>query len=359
MPTPSAVTIGTPVARELAHGRRAQMIEVIVRHEHRIERRQLAHVHGHRMKPPRPDHRARPDAVREHRIGQHAATVDLEQHRRVPEPRRAQPALDRRRPRPRPLDRQRQRRAPFLPAEHPLSQHPAARAAPHALLQAPGIAEPSVVKLPRRQARVQRANPRCARGRCRPPRRMSTRPTAVLALQCLQRMRMCRHLHGDSAALAGRARGPRPQQRGQAYGSNRRTVGRLAIAELVAAVVPPSHAAFAATVRDRDLWGFLHPGGDPRQSRRRAPARARGSRRVPHPLWPLLGQLACLVGAPPAHYVGNNLIMLPPEVVDAGSTHSRASSPRSSRPRSSTSSSAPPPTAPTPCCCTGTTASAR
>src|SRR5690349_3514217 len=105
----------------------------------------------------------------------------------------------------------------------------------------------------------------------------------------------------------------------QAYGSNRRTVGRRAIAELVALVVPPSHATFAATVRDRDLWGFFTPAAT-RGNHVAALQRVHEDLAVPHPLWPASSALACLVGAPPAHYVGNNLIMLPPEVVDAGST---------------------------------------
>lgn len=39
---------------------------------------------------------------------------------------------------------------------------------------------------------------------------------------------------------------------------------------------------------------------------------------VPTPLWPSSTELACLVGAPPAHYIGNNLVLLPRELVDAG-----------------------------------------
>lgn len=37
------------------------------------------------------------------------------------------------------------------------------------------------------------------------------------------------------------------------YGAHRRTLGRRAVAELVAMVAPPSHAAFARTVLERDL----------------------------------------------------------------------------------------------------------
>ena len=103
----------------------------------------------------------------------------------------------------------------------------------------------------------------------------------------------------------------------RAYGANRRTVGRLAIAELVAAVAPPSHAAFAATVRDRDLWGFLTPAAT-RGNHAAALQRVHEDLAVPTPLWPSSVELACLVGTEPAQYLGNNLIMLPPELVKAG-----------------------------------------
>jgi len=102
------------------------------------------------------------------------------------------------------------------------------------------------------------------------------------------------------------------------YGANRRTLGRLAVAELVALCVPPSHAAFAAIVRDRDLWGFLTPAAT-RGNHVAALQRVHEDLVVPSPLWPSSSSLACLVGVAPAHYVGNNLIMLPPELVDAGS----------------------------------------
>jgi hypothetical protein len=101
------------------------------------------------------------------------------------------------------------------------------------------------------------------------------------------------------------------------YGANRRTVGRLAIAELVATVAPPSHAAFAATIRDRDLWGFLTPAAT-RGNHAAALQRVHMDLAVPSPLWPASTELACLVGAEPAHYIGNNLIMLPPDLVQAG-----------------------------------------
>jgi hypothetical protein len=58
---------------------------------------------------------------------------------------------------------------------------------------------------------------------------------------------------------------PSPQQltalakdnEAKTYGEQRCTVGRKAIAELVAALAPPSHAAFATAIHERDLWGFL------------------------------------------------------------------------------------------------------
>jgi hypothetical protein len=102
------------------------------------------------------------------------------------------------------------------------------------------------------------------------------------------------------------------------YGANRRTVGRLAIAELVAAVAPPSHAAFAKTVLARDLWGFLTPAAT-RGNHAAALQRVHEDLAVPSPLWPSSIELACLVGAAPAHYIGNNLIMLPPALVREGS----------------------------------------
>lgn len=105
----------------------------------------------------------------------------------------------------------------------------------------------------------------------------------------------------------------------QVYGANRRTVGRLAIAALVAEVAPPTHAAFAATVRDRDLWGFLTPAAT-RGNHAAALQRVHEDLVVPSPVWPSSPALACLVGAAPAHYAGNNLIMLPPDLVDAGTT---------------------------------------
>jgi len=101
------------------------------------------------------------------------------------------------------------------------------------------------------------------------------------------------------------------------YGANRRTLGRIAVAELVAELAPPSHAAFAATVRDRDLWGFLTPAAT-RGNHVAALQRVHEDLAIPSPLWPSSPALACLVGVEPAHYAGNNLIMLPPDLVTTG-----------------------------------------
>lgn len=98
--------------------------------------------------------------------------------------------------------------------------------------------------------------------------------------------------------------------------ANRRTLGRRAIQELVAAVAPPSHAEFAKLVLARDMWGFLTPAAT-RGNHAAAIAREHEDIRVPTPVWPSSVELATLVGAPPAHYIGNNLAMLPPEVVTA------------------------------------------
>jgi hypothetical protein len=101
------------------------------------------------------------------------------------------------------------------------------------------------------------------------------------------------------------------------YGSRRRTLGRTAIAELVALLAPPSHANFARTVLERDLWGFLTPAAT-RGNHAAALQRVNEDLAVSVPLWPSTTALACLVGAEPAHYLGNNLVMLQPELVQAG-----------------------------------------
>lgn len=127
------------------------------------------------------------------------------------------------------------------------------------------------------------------------------------------------------SAIYTAVRPPTPEQlvalaRGneaQTYGANRRTLGRLAIAELAATFAPPSHAEFARTVRERDLWGFLTPAAA-RGNHVVALASAHPDLAVPVPLWPSSTELACAVGVEPAHYIGNNLVMLPPELVAAG-----------------------------------------
>jgi hypothetical protein len=103
------------------------------------------------------------------------------------------------------------------------------------------------------------------------------------------------------------------------YGAYRRTLGRLAVAELVAAVAPPSHTAFARRILDGDLWGFLTPAAT-RGNHAAALQRANPDITVPIPLWPTSVELACLVGTQPAHYIGNNLVMLQPELVASGVT---------------------------------------
>jgi hypothetical protein len=103
----------------------------------------------------------------------------------------------------------------------------------------------------------------------------------------------------------------------QTYGPNRRTLGRRAIAELVAAFAPASHAEFARIVLERDLWGFLTPAAT-RGNHAVALQNVHVDLAVPVPLWPSSTELACVVGVEPAHYIGNNLVMLPPELVAAG-----------------------------------------
>jgi hypothetical protein len=103
---------------------------------------------------------------------------------------------------------------------------------------------------------------------------------------------------------------------GRQYGANRRTLGPRAIEELVAAVAPASHAAFAKVILERDLWGFLTPAAT-RGNHAAMIAREHADIQVPTPVWPSSVELACLVGAPPAHYIGNNLVMLPPQLVQA------------------------------------------
>ena len=104
---------------------------------------------------------------------------------------------------------------------------------------------------------------------------------------------------------------------GRVHGVRRCTLGRRAVAELVVLVAPPTHASFAAAILERDLWGFLTPAAS-RGNHVEALRQANQDLVLPIPLWPESPELACLVGAPPAHYIGNNLAMLPAELVRAG-----------------------------------------
>ncbi|MBX3160665.1 MAG: hypothetical protein KF773_32160 [Deltaproteobacteria bacterium] len=118
------------------------------------------------------------------------------------------------------------------------------------------------------------------------------------------------------------------ENEGKVYGAHRCTVGRRGIAELVAMIAPRSRAALAQAILERDLWGFLTPAAS-RGNHAATLARAHEDLAVPMPLWPMCIELACLVGAEPARYLGNNLAMLPPELVDdavdALATHEEAS----------------------------------
>ena len=106
------------------------------------------------------------------------------------------------------------------------------------------------------------------------------------------------------------------QNEAQSYGAQRCTLGRKAVAELVAHVAPPSHKQLAATILERDLWGFLTPAAS-RGNHAATLGRAHPDLVVPFPLWPPCVELATLTGATPAEYIGNNLAMLPRHLVDA------------------------------------------
>jgi hypothetical protein len=118
------------------------------------------------------------------------------------------------------------------------------------------------------------------------------------------------------------------ENEGKVYGQHRCTVGRRGIAELVAMIAPRSRSTLAQQILDRDLWGFLTPAAS-RGNHAATLARAHVDLAVPVPLWPMCIELACLVGAEPAHYLGNNLAMLTPELVDdavdALTTHEESS----------------------------------
>jgi hypothetical protein len=101
---------------------------------------------------------------------------------------------------------------------------------------------------------------------------------------------------------------------GSTWAANRCTLGRRAVAELVAALAPRSHADLARAIHERDLWSFLTPAAS-RGNHAQTLQRVHPELAVPFPLWPPSVELACLTGAEPAHYIGNNLAMLPPELV--------------------------------------------
>ena len=98
---------------------------------------------------------------------------------------------------------------------------------------------------------------------------------------------------------------------------HRRTFGRRAVAELVVALAPASHVAFALAVLESDAWGFLTPVAS-RGNHAIALREVHADIALPSPLWPESTEFACLVGVPQAHYIGNNLAMIPPELVRAG-----------------------------------------
>jgi len=66
-----------------------------------------------------------------------------------------------------------------------------------------------------------------------------------------------------------------------------------------------------------------HEQGLPPEGLLRAPqsaalARANPDIAIPSPLWPSSTEFACLVGVPPAHYIGSGLVLLPPDLVWSG-----------------------------------------
>lgn len=95
------------------------------------------------------------------------------------------------------------------------------------------------------------------------------------------------------------------------YGPRRCTVGRMAIAQLVHHVAP---SPLTAAILERDLWGFLTPAAT-RGNHAAQLQRAHVDLSVPVPLWPAGVELAVLVGAEPAHYLGNNLVVIAPQVI--------------------------------------------
>lgn len=80
---------------ELADGHGVEVIVVVVRHHHRVERRERSDGHRDGLEALRPREGERRHALAPHRVGEHTATVDLDEHGGVPEPRGAQARLGR------------------------------------------------------------------------------------------------------------------------------------------------------------------------------------------------------------------------------------------------------------------------
>ncbi len=78
-------------AGERAHRRQVEMVVVVVRDHDRVHLGQRAEAGRDRVQPLGPDELRRRDPLAPHRIEQHAASLDLDQRRRVTEPHDAQP----------------------------------------------------------------------------------------------------------------------------------------------------------------------------------------------------------------------------------------------------------------------------
>ena len=74
---------------ELTDSRIVEMVVVIVRDDHEIERRHCAQKHRHRLEPLGAKKPQRRRARSPHRIGEHPKAVDFDQQRRMAEPGRA------------------------------------------------------------------------------------------------------------------------------------------------------------------------------------------------------------------------------------------------------------------------------
>jgi hypothetical protein len=79
--------------RELDHGRKIEMVVVIVRQDDRVQRREPSDRDGNRLEPLWPRERNRGGPLAPDGIGQDGNTVDFEEHGRVPEPGGAKPRL--------------------------------------------------------------------------------------------------------------------------------------------------------------------------------------------------------------------------------------------------------------------------